>query len=312
MLKRPSKINKYHKEFILSLKEKHNKEHIIDIIKTTKKINTQIRDEKFKDEFYKTIIHFQDISFLKWISEKGLYRIKKLYFFSKEHLIPLKELVEELYKSFKEHKERDPTIIKDSDSLDGVSLTTKKHIYYRNFTNLKALDIWQTLLKKGLPVEKIIKIYDSIPKELEKYFLKNSLGNKYVISESSGETIEHILESRSLSQTTILNIINQSIDIINKMWKLGYTHQHPHFNNWTVKYENHKYKTYLIDFNDAKKINHLDFEEKKDRIIKDYNEMLNSLIILSYRYLTKTIFNKLKAKLDNALKDTLNYFEKKQ
>jgi len=199
--------------------------------------------------------------FIGWLSSRKGFG-KLIYVLDKSSTIdhPFAfERVQELFLKFKkgqeEHKRYDKLFeIKKYRKVDNSGLKLQKEFFYRNIPR-KYYKIWKTLLKKGLQVEPIEKVYfskDKIPKKLYDYFDFEKKDDVFVVSKHVGQTFADI--KNIINPVVASSIIKQIILTITEVWKLGFVHSHPHSRNWTISIENNFPKVYLIDFNMAKEL----------------------------------------------------------
>jgi hypothetical protein len=122
--------------------------------------------------------------------------------------------------------------IKDKNIMDAddSQLFRKGNSVYRNMSKEK-YELWKKLFDLGLSVEPI----------------ENAIDNKdkiIVKSKIVGEAIEYI----NLDESQKISVFRQALQIMLKLWKLGYVHGHPHPGNFTVVFEKGIPKVTLIDF----------------------------------------------------------------
>jgi len=306
--------------FLLDTKlsqEKINFDEYIDTLRDIIKIENQIKEDYFYFDLANYFHKFGlDLKFLKWIANKGLNRVYEIYktshmaddngFYLDSNIF--NNYMQELYKKFKEKKNIEFThIIKGKESRDYVSLTRKGNRFYRNL-NINKVNYWNDLIRHNIPVEKITSIYVSkleMPKEIRSNFIDHYSGDVFVVSEHSGVALGKIYHKLGI---LLPNVLRQMITIIGQVWGLGYTHLHPHMNNWAIRFENNHPKAILIDLTEIKKISKNNY---KKTINRDYIVLKASISLMEKNnYISKKMSIKLINYLNSIYEKTINNFTK--
>ena len=129
---------------------------------------------------------------------------------------------------------------------DPTKLIYYKGQLYRNFPIDKLMS-WEFLLDSGLPVEPILGVEENPSKELLN--LVQPRQNEVIVKSGIvGKSVFELITRGNLSKYDCVRIAKQMVDIIINLWRLGYSHGHPHLGNFTVVFKRGYPKTYLIDF----------------------------------------------------------------